>query len=169
MIIRREEKKDYDEVYDLIKTAFETAKVSNGDEQDYADGLRKTEGYIPELSLVAELDDKLVGQVMFTKTYIVDGEDKYPILLLGPISVLIDYRNKGIGGQLIEIGFRIGRAKGYEGVCLVGDPDYYGRYGFKGIEAFKVENDSEIPDQFVQLYELNEDSLAEVKGKLNIV
>ena len=60
--IRQETKEDLDEVYQLIKTAFETAKVKDGDEQDFAVKLREGKNFIPELSMVAETDGKLIGQ-----------------------------------------------------------------------------------------------------------
>ena len=56
--IRQETKEDLDEVYQLIKTAFETAKVKDGDEQDFAVKLREGKNFIPELSMVAETDGK---------------------------------------------------------------------------------------------------------------
>ena len=56
MTIRQEEQRDYEEVYQLVKKAFETAEESDGTEQDLVTALRNSESFVPELSLVAVED-----------------------------------------------------------------------------------------------------------------
>lgn len=56
MLIRQETNKDYGKVYDLVKLAFATAEHSDGDEQDLVNALRESDDFVPELSLVAEID-----------------------------------------------------------------------------------------------------------------
>ena len=63
MTIRQAKPEDFDAIYSLVKTAFQTAKVSDGDEQDFVLKLRKGH-YIPELELVAEEDGVLIGHIM---------------------------------------------------------------------------------------------------------
>lgn len=72
--ISKEEKSDYEEVYNLVKTAFEKAEESDGNEQDLVVALRKSSNFIPELSLVAKKDDKIVGYILFTKIQIRKSE-----------------------------------------------------------------------------------------------
>lgn len=116
MIIRKETEKDFDRIYDLVKVAFQTAKVSNGKEQDFATELRNSGNYIPELALVAEEDGKLIGHIMLTKMYITTGDGKFEALLIAPISVLLEYRNKGVGSELINESFRLaGKGAGLYG------------------------------------------------------
>ena len=67
MIIRQEKPDEFKNIYDLVKTAFQTAKVANGKEQDYVDKLRASGNYIPKLALIAEVDEKLVGHIMLTR------------------------------------------------------------------------------------------------------
>lgn len=67
MIIRQEQSNEFHSVYALVKAAFEGAEHADGKEQDLVDALRKGDSYIPELSLVAEIDGKIVGHIMFTK------------------------------------------------------------------------------------------------------
>lgn len=86
MVIRKERQEEFHQIYDLVKTAFQTAKVSNGKEQDFVDQLRSGGGYIPELALVAEEDGKLIGHIMLTEMYITDGSKKFKSLLLAPTS-----------------------------------------------------------------------------------
>ena len=63
MTIRQATPEDFDAIYSLVKTAFQTAKVSDGGEQDFVLKLRKG-SYIPELELVAEEDGVLIGHIM---------------------------------------------------------------------------------------------------------
>ncbi len=73
MIIRRETPEEYGQIYDLVKIAFQTAKVSDGKEQDFVNQLRASGSYVPELALVAEENGKLIGHIMLSKAFIVDG------------------------------------------------------------------------------------------------
>ena len=65
LIIRRETENDYKDVYDLIKAAFESAEHKDGNEQDLAEALRKSDAFVPELSLVAEISGKIAGHIMY--------------------------------------------------------------------------------------------------------
>lgn len=164
MIIRQETEKDYTEIYNLIKTAFATAKVKDGDEQDFAVKLRNSENYIPELALVAEENGKLVGHVMFTKLNITTPDGGFGALLLAPIAVLLEYRNQGVGSLLIKEGFRLAKATGYTAVFLCGKPVYYHRFGFKSTSEFGIKNSNNIPDQYVMACELEEGALHGITG-----
>ena len=84
MHIRKEISTDYETVYSVVKRAFESAEHADGNEQDLVNALRKGDAFIPELSLVAEVDGKIVGHIMFTKAT-VDGKT---VLALAPLSVL---------------------------------------------------------------------------------
>lgn len=165
--IRPEKKDELNEIYSLIQTAFETAQVKDGDEQDFAANLRKSDNYIPELALVAVADNKLVGHIMFTKTHVMQPDgSKFEGLLIAPVSVMLEYRSKGVGSALIEEGFRIARQLGYKAVFLVGNPSYYYRFGFKQSAFFGINPKAEIPKQFVMAYELEQKALDNVSGML---
>jgi len=170
IIIRKETEKDYAETYDLIKTAFETANVKDGDEQDFAVKLRNSERYIPELGLVAEKSGKLAGHIMLTRTFVEqpDGK-KFEALLLAPLSVLIEYRKQGVGSALINESFRIARTMGFKAVFLCGDPSYYGRFGFTTSVHYGIKNINSVPDQYCLAYELVPDSLNGISGTIDCV
>ena len=70
LIIRQEKSSEFQYIYDFVRVAFETAKVSNGKEQDFVNRLRASDRYIPELALVAEKNAKIVGHIMLTKTHV---------------------------------------------------------------------------------------------------
>lgn len=96
MTIRQATPKDFDAIYSLVKTAFQTAKVSDGGEQDFVLKLRKG-SYIPELELVAEEDGVLIGHIMLTGASIRENGGCFGTLLLAPLSVALEWRAKGIG------------------------------------------------------------------------
>ena len=124
--IRQENKKDYEEVYNVVKMAFESAKHSDGNEQDLVVALRKSKNFIPELSLVAVNDDKIVGYVMFSKIKI--GE--YEELALAPLAVLPKYQKQGIGKKLIEKGHKIAEGLGFHYSVVLGSEKYYPKLGY---------------------------------------
>ena len=132
MKIRPERREEFPLLYEFVRTAFATAKVSDGTEQDFVDRLRAGSGYLPALALVAEEDGALLGHIMFTETRIrLAAGGERTILLLAPLAVALEHRGRGIGSALVREGFRIAREMGYGAVALCGDPAYYGRFGFR--------------------------------------
>jgi putative acetyltransferase len=153
-------------VYSLIKLAFKTAKVSNGTEQDYTQKMRNSDKYIKELELIAIKDEEIIGHIMFTKTTIKGEYKDYETLLIAPLCVPPEHRNKGVGSSLIKQGFAVAIKMGYESVILVGHPSYYSRFGFKQSEYFGIKNTNGIPREFVLACELIPSALKEVCGKV---
>ena len=78
LIIRQERPEDYDTVYHVVKEAFENAEYTDGNEQNLVAALRKSKSFIPELSLVAVEDEKIVGHILFTKA-VVRGKHGGPV------------------------------------------------------------------------------------------
>ncbi len=164
MVIRRETPEEFSQIYSLVKVAFQTAKVTDGKEQDFVNQLRGSGNYIPELALVAEENGKLIGHIMLTKTYIVNRGNKFETLLLAPISVALEYRNRGVGSNLIKENFKLAKEMGYTSVLLVGDPAYYHRFGFKAAVNFGIKHIHNIPDENVMACELVPDALYGISG-----
>lgn len=164
MIIRQETKEEYPAIYRFVKTAFQTARVSDGHEQDFVDKLRNSGNYIPELALVAEENGNLIGHIMLTELELVDQEKTHRVLLLAPLSVALEHRNRGVGSALVEESFRLAREMGHQAVVLVGDPNYYQRFGFCSADRFHIQPKQEIPSQYVLACELVPGSLKEVHG-----
>ena len=87
--VRQEREAEFPAIYELIRTAFATAEVSDGDEQDFANRLRIHGNYIPELALVAECQGKLIGHIMLTRTVVTqDDGTPYEALMIAPLSVV---------------------------------------------------------------------------------
>lgn len=166
MIIRKETPQEFPQIYDLVKVAFQTAKVSDGREQEFVNQLRSGGNYIAELALVAEEDGQLIGHIMLTKTAIMEGDVKHETLLLAPVSVALAHRGKGVGSSLIKESFRLAREMGYKSVFLVGDPAYYTRFGFRKTVDFGIKNSNGIPDEYVMVCELVQGALEGINGTI---
>jgi len=132
MKIRQETPTDYTAVRALVKTSFAVNPDDDGTTHDYLDELRGKDTFIPELSLVAEADDgSIIGQIVLYKTIISTPHGDLTELLLSPICVHPSCFRQGIARRLVEEALRIAEAKGFRAVFLCGDPEIYGRFGFK--------------------------------------
>lgn len=167
MIIRPEQPEDFPAIYELVKVAFQTAKVSNGKEQDFVNELRAGGNYIPELALVVEEDGEIIGHILLTRIDITTDSRKIEALYVAPLSVLLEHRGQGIGSALIEKSFDVGRRLGFKSVILVGDPAYYHRFGFKSAIDFGIKHQHEIPNENVMACELLADGLAGISGSID--
>ena len=150
--IRQENKKDYDEVYKVVKTAFETAEHSDGNEQDLVVSLRKSKNFIPELSLVAIQDKKIVGYILFTKIKI----GKYEELALAPLAVLPDYQKQGIGKKLIEKGHKIAKGLGFHYSVVLGSEKYYPKLDYVPASQYGIKAPFEVLDENFMAIKLND-------------
>ena len=143
MLIRKEEPKDYEIIYSLVKDAFDSAEHSDGNEQDLVNALRKGDAFIPELSLVAETDGKIVGHIMFTKAKVAGNT----VLVLAPLSVLPEYQRKGIGAALIKEGHKIANELGYEYSVVLGSEKCYPRAGYLPADNFGIKPSFDVPNE----------------------
>ena len=135
MIIRNETALDLDAITEVTIAAFKTLPISNHTEQFIIHSLRAAEVLI--ISLVAEIDGRVVGHIAFSPITISDGStDWYG---LGPVSVLPEVQKQGIGKSLIKKGLSMLKEMGAESCALVGDPEYYQRFGFRNIPALTHE------------------------------
>jgi len=129
MIIRPETHADIEAIAQVTKAAFENHPISQQTEHFIIAALRAANALT--ISLVAEVDGRVVGHVALSPITISDGsEDWYG---LGPISVLPEYQRRGIGKALMHEGLSRLKALGAKGCALVGDPDYYERFGFRSV------------------------------------
>jgi putative acetyltransferase len=129
MIIRNETSSDIEAISKVTLAAFRTLAVSNHTEQFIINALRNAGALT--ISLVAEIDGKIVGHIAFSPVTISDGTTGW--YGLGPVSVLPEYQKKGIGKSLIREGLSLLKKSGGQGCVLVGHPDYYQRLGFRNI------------------------------------
>lgn len=156
MVIRKEETKDYGSIYSVVKKAFESAEHADGNEQDLVNALRSGEAYIPELSLVAEIDGKIAAHIMFTKAKVGD----MTVLALAPLSVLPEYQRQGIGTALIKEGHRIAGELGYEYSIVLGSEKFYPKSGYLPADIFSIKAPFDVPRENFMACRINENASA---------
>ena len=135
VVIRYETDADVDAISDVTVSAFKTLEISNHTEQFIIAALRAAKSLT--VSLVAEVDGRVVGHIAFSPVTISDGTGNW--YGLGPVSVLPEYQRQGIGKALIEEGLSRLKSLNARGVCLVGHPDYYTKFGFKNVRGLVLE------------------------------
>ena len=150
MDIRKEKPKDHDAIYAVVKAAFDSAEHADGNEQDLVVALRKGESYIPELSLVAEDGEKVIGHIMFTKARV----GQTTVLALAPLSVLPEYQRKGIGTALIKEGHRIAKDLGYGYSVVLGSENYYPRVGYVPADTLGISAPFDVPRENFMAYKV---------------
>lgn len=149
MIIRKETPADFDAISEVSIAAFKDHPFSFHTEQFIINALRNAGALT--LSLVAELDGRVVGHAAFSPVTMSDGTtDWYG---LGPISVLPDYQQQGIGKALLNEGLSQLKALGGQGCALVGEPAYYQRFGFKNYPELVHEG---IPQEYFMILPFSE-------------
>ena len=165
IIIRKETIEDYNRVIELTTKAFENMPFSEGNEDELVERLRKAPTFIPELSLVAELNEQLVGHILFTPLQIKNEQKRFISLVLGPVSVLPEFQKRGIGGQLIEAGHQKAKELGFQSAILIGHPEYYPRFGYKPASTWGIKTQIPLPsDDVFMAVELTEGALTGVSG-----
>jgi putative acetyltransferase len=160
ILIRDETKDDTAVITEVTAAAFETLEISSNTEQFIIEALRSANALT--LSLVAEVDGRVVGHIAFSPLTISDSTDDW--YGLGPVSVLPMYQRMGIGKALIREGLSRLKSLGAKGCCLVGHPEYYRKFGFENAAGlvyegvppevfFALSFDSRIPQGEVKFHE----------------
>ena len=131
-IIRLERPEDVIAVEALTREAFWNLHVPGCSEHLAARQLRASRDFLPELDLVAVDDGRVIGNIMFTRSRVVGSmNENFETITFGPVSVLPECQNRGVGRLLIERGLTLARETGHSAVIIYGNPDYYKKYGFR--------------------------------------
>jgi putative acetyltransferase len=141
--IRKEVASDGADIRILTETAFLNAPHTSHTEHLIVDALRDSGNLT--VSLVAEVNGQIVGHVATSPVSISDGSQNW--YGLGPISVAPEYQGMGIGSQLMRQALASLRDRGASGCVLVGNPEYYSRFGFKVEPSLVLPN---IPPEYFQ-------------------
>lgn len=153
-------------VFDLIEKAFRNEEFSDHKEQFLVEKLRKTNSFIPELSLLATIQGKIVGYILLTKIKIIYDQTHTESLALAPVAILPEFQGKGIGGMLIEYSHKIAKSLGFTSVVVLGHQDYYPRFGYKRADKYGIELPFDFPKENCMVIELIENGLDNVHGKV---
>lgn len=140
MTIRPETPTDFHAIENIHIAAFANHPYSRQTEHLIVNALRADHALT--ISLVAEMDGKVVGHIAFSPIQI-NGHD-CPWFVLGPVGVSPDHQRRGIGQELVREGLKALRSLGAEGCVLVGDPAYYSRFGFTHTSALVWED---VPEE----------------------
>lgn len=166
LIIRLEQPRDYRAVEVMTREAFWNLYVPGGDEHYLAHILRSSEDFLPELDFVAELEGVLIGNIMFSRSW-VESDDgrRWDTVTFGPLCVLPAYHGRGVGSALVRHALEAARAQGHRAVSIHGAPNYYKRFGFDHGKAYGIANhEGKYPaaNLFLPLYP---DALNGVQGR----
>ncbi len=122
--------------------------------------LRKSPVFIPDLSLVAELNGRIVGHVVLSKVHLKSSAGEVEILALGPMSVVPSQSHRGIGSELIDAAVARAKPLCYTAIIVAGHPDYYLRFGFKPALDWGISCNLSIPKDALTAMELVDGALA---------
>ncbi len=159
--IRPEQPDDYPTIYEINRAAFDgevEARLINN--------LRGTQAFIPELSLVALLDGKVIGHILFSWVHVETDSKRTPVISLAPMAVLPEHQNQGIGSLLVREGLKRCRDLGYGIVVLVGHANYYPRFGFAAAKEKGLKLPFEAPDEAFMVCELVPHALEGITGTI---
>ncbi len=136
MRIREVLSSEEDAVRRLVTEAFLTAEHADGTEGELVGRLRASPEGLTGYEVAAEDRGELIGHAMMTRGSVPTKEGTLPVLVLAPVSVALSHRRKGVGAQLVETLLAKGRHDGWAGAVVLGDPAYYGRFGFVEASTF---------------------------------
>ena len=144
ILLRLEREDDWREVELLTREAFWkkelVEKIGIGCDEHYlVHTLRKSPEFVPELDFVAEVNGRLVGNIIYSKAYILlpDGS-RHDVLNFGPLSVLTEFQKQGVGSALMRHSLKTAARLGYGAVIFFGHSSYYPRFGFKEAKDFNI-------------------------------
>jgi putative acetyltransferase len=137
--IRSETEDDYRKVEELTREAFWNLYVPGCNEHYLVYQMRKHPDFIPELDFVAIFEDKIVGNIMYAKSHLVDeSNNRIETITFGPISVLPAFQRQGVGSALISHSKKVAFESGYKVIIIQGYPYNYCKHGFKSSKDYNI-------------------------------
>lgn len=165
LVMRQECPGDYQICEELTREAFWNRYQPGCDEHYLLHTMRNADSFIPELDIVAEYEERIIGQILYTKSEIIGDNGKtYPTISFGPISVHPEFQSLGIGMKMIAYTRDLAKNMGYKAILITGDPDYYSRSGFVAAEILDIRTSEDNYLPALQAFELEEGFLKECAG-----
>ena len=159
MTIRAETKDDFAAVQSINLSAF-----PEDGESRLVNRLRKNAQ--PIISLVAEVDGKLVGHILFSPVTL-DSKSSLQLMGLAPMAVLPAYQRQGIGSALVEAGLEKCRLAQFGAVVVLGHPDYYPKFGYTASSNFAIKSEYDVPEEVFMIIELKKGYLKDCSGTIS--
>ena len=165
LIIRPEKPEDYKATEVMAMRSFWNKYWPGCTEHFLIRIIRESDDYLPEISRIAELDGRIVGAVYYTRAWLIDGDARQEIATFGPLAVEPTLEGNNIGGALMRETIRLAKEAGVAAIALMGEPNYYPRFGFKrGAEVGITDAEGNTFDALMCLPLC--DDLSVIKGKL---
>lgn len=159
--IREESKTDHEAISKVLREAFD-----GEDEVKLVNAIRESQGFIPELSLVALHNrSEPVGYILYSEIDIHTEKGSVPSLALAPVAVVPKLQNEGIGSMLIKDGMMRATSLGYRHVVVLGHNEYYPKFGFVPASEKNITGPLHAGDSFM-VRELKKDALKDVNGEV---
>ncbi len=137
--IRNESESDYEKVEEITRKSFWNLYIPGCNEHFLVHVMRAHEDFVKELDLVIEVDDHIIGNIMYTKAKLVDESlQEKEILTFGPVCILPEYQRTGLGKRLIEHSFKLAVELGYDTIVIFGNPGNYVSRGFKSCKKYNI-------------------------------
>ena len=162
--LRLEEETDYRFVEELTREAFWNLHLPGCDEHFLIHKMRAAPEFIKELDYVAVYNSKIIGNIVYVNTAVINGNTIYKVLTFGPVSVLPEFQGKGVGSKLINHSISLAREMGHKAVIIYGDPDYYKKFGFIASKNFNITNKEGKYPAALLVLELYENALNGIFG-----
>ena len=162
MQIRPERKDDYLEVEKMVRDSFWNVYRPGAFEHFIVHQLRDDESFIANMAYVIEKDSRIVAHINYSKGYLHSENQTRDAVVLGPVAVSKDCQNRGLGTELIR--YTLDLAKDYPYVFVIGDENYYERFGFVSASQYNIYldgTDTEDENPFFMIKVFDEDELSD--------
>ena len=155
--IHNEEAKDIEQVHEILRAAFPTDAESK-----LVAALRANGKAI--IALVAANSERVLGHILFSPVSITPPGGAAPLINtkgigLAPVAVHPEAQSQGIGSKLIREGLRRCKELGYDYCVVLGNPEYYQRFGFEKASRFGVQNEYGVDDEFMLIHFSEQDPM----------
>ena len=167
MTLRREQPSDHRAVELLTREAFWGMSGPRCDEPLLVHRLRGAACFVPELDLVAEIGEVLVGHVVYSRAAVVGERSTWEVLTFGPLSVLPAYQGTGVGSALMRRSLADAAQLGHRAVVVYGHPDYYPRFGFRRATEVGITAPGGVTIDALMALELVPGGLDDVQGEFH--
>ena len=158
--IRNETPQDYEIVENITRKAFYNVYIPGCVEHYLVHIMRDHEDCISELDFVIEVDGRIIGNVMYTKSKLNDENNKQKyVLTFGPLGVLPEYQRQGYGKMLLEHSFKKATELGYDTIVIFGSPNNYISRGFKSCKKYNICVEDNTYPTAMMVKELKPDTL----------
>ena len=149
IIIRQETTADAAAINVVNISAFEGEA-----EAKLVSALRQSKSFIPELSLVADIDGRVVGHILLSRIHLKYSEKEVAMLALAPMAVVPSQSHRGIGSMLVRAAIAKATSMGERAIIVVGHPPFYAKFDFEGVGKWKMQHSLSVPTEAVQALEL---------------